>query len=217
MRRLLACFILFAFVGAGGALAARGDPQKRINPADQARAKAMLLRKADLGPGFQATPPASDDDDLYCKALDESDLTLTAEVESPDFRRLTQDSVTIVSSLAQIYETVGQANASWERGTSAAGVSCIRQITAATLRKEGVRLSSFKAIAIPRLAQRSVAFRAVAVQQGVRLYVDLVALKHGRAQVGMAFASALAPTRRAEELALGRIVAGRMATAMRGG
>jgi hypothetical protein len=29
MRRLLACFILFALVGAGGTLAARGDPQKR--------------------------------------------------------------------------------------------------------------------------------------------------------------------------------------------
>lgn len=177
----------------------------------------MLLRKTDLGPGFKATPPASDDDDLYCKALDESDLTLTAEAESPDFQRLTQSFITIVSSLAQVYETAMQANASWERGTSAAGVSCLRQITAATLRKEGVRLVSLKAIATPRLAQGSVAFRAVAVQQGVRVYVDLVAMKHGRAQVGMAFASALAPTQRAEELALGRIVAGRMATAMRGG
>jgi hypothetical protein len=48
MTRIVTLRLAVVLVATGSALAARGDPQKRITPADQARAKAMLLRAADL-------------------------------------------------------------------------------------------------------------------------------------------------------------------------
>ena len=50
-----------------------------------ALAKAMLLRKADVGPGFKASKPSDDEFDFYCEALDASDLVLTGEAEPLDF------------------------------------------------------------------------------------------------------------------------------------
>ena len=74
MRRVLVLALLLGLVVTGAALAGRGDPQKRIVPADQARAKAMLLRKSDSAVPYRVTR-LPDTGDFYCKALDESDLT----------------------------------------------------------------------------------------------------------------------------------------------
>jgi hypothetical protein len=79
-----------------------------------------------------------------------------------------------------------------------------------------VRLVSFKKIAFPKLAQRSVAYRAIADQQGVRVYLDLVALQEGRAQVAIVYGAGLSAPPKAEELRLARTVARRMAKAMSG-
>ena len=64
----------------------------------------MLLKRADLGPGFTASPQSAADADDYCKALDESDLTVTGEAESPAFRR----AVVSVSSAASVYESTAR-------------------------------------------------------------------------------------------------------------
>ena len=116
----------------------------------------------------------------------------------------------LISSLAQVYETVADANTSWRRGTSPAGESCVRKEFA----KDG-GLISFKRKAFPRLAQRSIAYRAVGTTQGVRFYLDLIVLQQSRAQAGLAFASAPTPFPHDEEVRLARIVAGRMVNAMR--
>jgi len=111
LRRLLACFLLLALVLvlSATALADRGDPKRKITKVDQARAQAMLLRKADFPLDFRASPPPADVDDFYCKALDESDLTLHGEAESSEFERGLQ----FVSSLAQVYATVANASTAW--------------------------------------------------------------------------------------------------------
>lgn len=212
MRRLLLLLACVSLVGAGAALAARGDPQKEIVPADQARAKAMLLRKADLGPEFKATKTGSSDDDFYCEALDESDLTVTGEAESPDFEMLT----VFVSSLSQVYASTADSSASWQRGTSAAGEKCVRDEFRRLFRVGSGRLVSFRRMAFPRVAEKSVAYRMVASSQGVRVFLDVIALKQGRAQAGVLFVSGLAPVPKVEETRLARIVEGRMKTAMRG-
>lgn len=215
VRRLLACSLLLALVGAGAALAGRGDPQERLTPADQARAKAMVLRRSDLGAGFKSSPSTADDSDFYCKAIDESDLTVTGDASSPDFTRQTQSSYTIVGSQAQVYKTLAQSNTSWQRGTSPAGVRCLRDGTVDAARKGGLRFQSFRRIAFPALAQRSVAFRAVALQQGIPVVFDIIAMQHGRAFAGVSFGSLLVPPARAQEVAAARVVASRMAEAMR--
>ena len=212
VRRLLCFVLLLALVGTGAALAARGDPQKKITAADQARAKAMLLRKADFSPVFKATPASGDEGDFYCKALDESDLTLTGEAESPTF----QGGVEFVSSLSQVYESLADSSTSWRRGTSAAGDKCVRDEFRRQFQKEGIRLESFRRMAFPRFAERSIAYRFVASSQGVRVFFDVVVLQQSRGQAALLLGSALAPMPKAEEVRLTRVVAGRMAKAMRG-
>jgi hypothetical protein len=197
--------------GASAALASRGDPQKQLVAADQARAKAMLVRKTDLGPGF-ASSRSGPDDDFYCKALDESDLTLTGDARSPDFTR----GVAFVASAAQVYETRSDANTSWRQGTSAAGERCARNQFSRSFAKQNGRLVSFARLAFPHLAERSIAYRLVEVSRGIRVYFDIVVLQRSRAQVALALAAAATPVPRADELQVARVVEGRMATAMRG-
>jgi hypothetical protein len=210
--RLLAVALL-ALLLTSTALAARGEPQRQIRAADQARAKAMLLKRTDLPPGFKVAPAdTSSESDPYCKALDESDLTLTGDADS-EFRKPPFQ----VSSTANVYESVADANASWRRGTSAAGIRCLRRVFATELAKQGnVKLRSFKRIPFPRVAQRSVAFRIEVRSQGIPLYLDLPVLQHGRAHASLAFISGFAPVPKAEQVRLARLVAARAATAMRG-
>jgi hypothetical protein len=216
MRRslALALVLVLALVGGAAALAARGDPQKRIAPADQARAKAMLVRPADL-PGFRAGP-AGPEGDFYCRALDESDLTLTGHANGRQFALGTVS----VGSAAQVYESLADARSAWRRATSPAGVRCARTMLAREFAKRGARLVSLEKTAFPRLAQQTAVFRATlsaTTPQGtLTVYVDLVALMHSRAHASVVVGSALVVPTRAEELRLGRVVAKRMATAMRG-
>lgn len=215
MVAVAAASVLIA--GVGDALATHGDPQKELTAADNARAQAMLLRKTDLGPGFKGSVDNSEDPDLYCKALDESRLTLTGEAESPDFAR----GFVFISSLAQVYESVEDATVSWKQGTSAAGERCARDLLRREFAKEGVRLVSMRRIAFPSFSSRSVAYRielsGVSQSITVKVTMDLVVLMHSRAQVALNFGSALAPVPRTEELRLARLTASRMAKAMRGG
>ena len=212
MRHLLPLTLLLALAGAGAALATHGDPQREIVPADQARAKAMLLRKTDLGPGFKAAKATSDDEDSYCQALDESDLTLTGEAESPNLER----GVAFVGALAQVYETRADANSSWRRGTSAAGEKCARDEFRKRFATDGIRLVSFRRVSFPRLAERGVAYRMIATSQGVRVYFDIVVLQKSRAQAALLFGSALTAVPRSDQIRLAAVIAARMTTAMRG-
>jgi hypothetical protein len=210
MRRLLVLTVLLALAGSSIALAGRGDPQERFTPADQARAKSMLLRQADLDAGFRATP-ITERGDSYCKALDVSDLTLTAE----SVKRFARGSVGILS-LAQVYESPSDANASWRRGTSKAGEKCFGDALRRQLTSEGVRDVTFQRLAFPRLAQRSDAYRLVGFVHGVPAFVDIVVVQQSRAHAALFMASVLQPVVKHEQVRLARIVAGRMAKSMRG-
>jgi hypothetical protein len=198
--------LVVALVGVGTALAARGDPQKRITPADQSRAKAMLLRKNDVGREYVArrTPHGGR---TYCKATDESDLALTGEAYSLDFDAANK----FISSKAEVYESRGEANTSWQRETSAAALECGRK----ALARSGGMAVTLRRRAFPRLTQRSIAYRYVFSEQGVlRYYVDAVALQQSRAHAGVWFTSTLKPFPSSEQVRLVRILAARMAKAM---
>src|SRR5262245_34781406 len=68
------------FVFAGAARAERGEPQTLLASQATVRARAALLRRSDFPAGFvmKQVPDAASP---YCRALDESDLTLTGEAE----------------------------------------------------------------------------------------------------------------------------------------
>ena len=209
--RIFSCALVVALVGAGSALADSDDPQRRISPADQARAKAMLLRAADV-PGYTAvhsTPPAPDFD---CPALDESDLTLTGQAASASF----QQGDTSAGSAAQVFESVADANASWRRRTSPAVERCARALVKRGLRDSGGKLVSHGQVAFPRLAERTVAARLVVVVAGRRIETVTVVFTHRRAQAFILLTAIGRPAPRAEVERLARAVAARMQTAMRG-
>jgi hypothetical protein len=213
MRRIVVLALLAALVGASATFAAGGDPQKAITPADQARAKSMLLRAADFNAAFTARPaPSGGGDDFDCAPLDESDLTLTGEATSPSFTATAE----YVRSTSYVYKSRSDSNASWTRGTSTAGVECLRAGLRGQLQGTGVRFVSFKKLSLPKRGQRSAAFRAIATQQGLRVYLDVVALQVERAQAAVIYVSALSPPPQGELRRLTGLAAKRAEKAMRG-
>ena len=217
LRRLLALVLVLAsLVVSASALATHQDPQKRLTKADNARARAMLVRACGPPGGFPAAAferrrPAHG---LLC-AVGESDLTLTGDAEGQQFAL----GVGFVSSAAQVYKSAADASASWRRAVSAPGTACAAETLRREFAKQGVDLVSLRKVAFPRLAERSVAYRvtlaATTAQGQVPVYVDLVAMARSRAHATVVVGSALVPPQKAEELRLARIVAGRMAAAMR--
>jgi hypothetical protein len=213
--RVLAVALLLLLAASGTALADHLDPKKRIRAADQDKARAMLLRKSDLGPGVLAQQTNTPDSHLTCKGLDESDLTVTGEAESPTW---TQGAGFVVSAV-NLYATVTDSRASWARGSRGAGTRCLRDQLASEFATQGVALESLRKVAFPRVAQRTVAYRVTLSGnvQGVtiRVVIDLVVLMHARAQAALYFGSAFAAPAKADEVALARITARRMATALK--
>jgi hypothetical protein len=218
LRRLaLLASAVLALAAAGSAAADHLDPKREIKPADQVRARSMLLKQSDLPAGFRGTPTGTGEPHIDCsEAVSEADLTLTGDVEGLQFVRGT----TSVNSAAQIYESTADAAAAWRRGTSSAGTKCLTDLLRREFARQGIRVVSFRKIPFPRVLQRTVAYRvtlALETAQGaVPLFADVVVLSHSRAFAQVFVASALTAPSRAEELRLSRLVAARMKTAMRG-
>ena len=91
MRYLVCLLALVAALPAvvADAMAADGEPKKALTKSGQSAARSIVLKRADLGAGFTATM-RPDDEPLpkgaRCDALDEGDLTVTGDANSPDFR-----------------------------------------------------------------------------------------------------------------------------------
>jgi hypothetical protein len=205
--------IVLALLLAAASTALASDPTKRINRADQARARAMLLRQSDVGLGFRAvTGGSSSSTDLNCAALDESDLTVTGDADSPKFT----SGLHTIGSAAALYATVRDANTSWRRGTSRAGFECLTDGFRRLARSSGLHHVSFRKVPFPSLAPRTIAYRWQVLAGGVHVYTDFVFLMRGRAQATTYFIAGIDPLDRSEQLRLARLVSNRMTKAMRG-
>jgi hypothetical protein len=205
--------VVLALAVSATALAGSGDPQTDIRPADQARARAMLLRLGDFSPAFTSRPSSSGGDSgFYCPAIDESDLTLTGKARSPTFAA----TIEFVTSTADVYESRADANASWVRGTSKAGQQCLRTGLRRVFQGSTLRFVSFKPLRFPRRGERSVAYRAIVTQDGVRIYIDVIAMLVSRAEAAVIYSSVLTPPPHSELRRLSGLVAKRAEKAMRG-
>lgn len=210
-------------VTATGAGAAQGDPRRAITAADQAKARSVVLRRADLGSGFRSRPASPGDvpSAARCQALSEADLTITGDATSPDFSLTQQGALLTVASTAQVYRTVREANASWSRSLGRAAVTCfadIVRLSAGTGQR--IQVLAARRVAFPPVAAKTMAFRIVAqVRSGaasVKLYVDAVVLQQGRVQAGLIFTSALQPVAQTDRATLASVVAARIARAATG-
>jgi len=210
--RLASVVFVLALVLTATALAGRGDPKERFTPADQARARAMLLRVGDLNAAYAVHPAPISSGGFNCAALDESDLTLTGRGSSPIFTAAGE----IVRSSAAVYKTRADADRSWRRAMSPPGEQCERTELRRELQSSNMRLVSLKRIPFPSRGTRSVAYRAVATLQGVHVYVDVVSMQISRAEAGVIYVNALAPPPENEFRRLTGLVATRAQKAMRG-
>jgi hypothetical protein len=195
---------------AGAAHAAQGDPVERHNPADMSKAKAGVLRRADLGAGWTAQPPSGDE---RCRAFhpDQSALVETGQADT-SFAR----GPAIVGSDVTIYRTEAQARASWNLNAKLAGMQCALEGLRRSLPANATITTLRNArVPYPRLAPRTAAFVLsvrIAVPNGatVDAYFDAVLLGRGRALGGVIIGSLGARYPVAEERRLATLMARRL-------
>ena len=223
MRALVAFLLTATLLAPAVAGAANGEPKKALTKEDQAAARSVVIKRADLGQGFTTVARRKDEGvpkGARCGPLDESDLTVTGDAASPDFRLAQQQAFVTVGSTAQIYRTLREANASWGRGTTTQTTTCLSDIVrlgAAPGQK--ITVLSATRVKFPSLSPKTTAYRLVLTiaigAQRVRAYVDAVVLQHGRIQAGILFTSLGNPVDQAQRVALASVVAARLAKAAR--
>ena len=208
-----AAAVVVALTVVATALAANGQPKKKIIPAVQAQARAINFHLSDLPPlpwkakrsSSRSAPPRCS----YYKP-DQSDLTENGDADSPDF---TLPNGSFVSSTVGIFVDAKQGRTAYARVVQPKLPQCIAEI----FRKgTGVptTIVSVARVSFPNLAERTDAYRIVAdVKPGtqtVRATIDLVAMNRGKINVALFFAGVGNPFAPALEQQLARKVAARL-------
>ena len=187
--------ILFGLVTAAAAEPASAPPSKqqiRFTAADQAAARAAVLRLTDLGSsgwqGGRLKPNVGSG--LVCSgyAPKQSDLVLTGAAESAWHRPGLQ-----VRSVAQVLKTRAMVARDWARTVSdPRAIACLRGAVTKGL-TSSERLVSFRRLAFPRLATFTTAYRAIVeVSAGgasARVLVDLVLVGRSRTELTLMIAA----------------------------
>jgi len=162
-----------------------GKEQIRFNAADQAAAKAVVIRRADLGSGWVGGPAKPDLSagpscpNYHPKV---SDLVLTGAART-NFRRSGFD----FDSQAGVLKTRRMVALDWRRSVLARGVvPCLRRTIANGL-GSGAKMVSFAKLPFPHLSTYTAFFRGVisAQAQGktVRVLTDLVLVGRSRTEL----------------------------------
>ena len=220
MRSVISVLVALAVTPV--AWGADGEPKKALTSKGNATARSIVLKRGDVSPAF--TVRTRPDEDLpkgvRCGALDESDLTITGEAQSPDFELSQPGLYVTIGSTTNVYRSLGEAGKSWKRGTSAQTTTCLADIVRLSApRGQRVSIVSAKRVTFPKVAPMTAAFRVVATLtisgNRVRAYVDAIILQHGRIQSGVVFTSLGRPVGQADELGLAALVSDRMARANR--
>lgn len=188
MRTVAPFVALAAGVTVAAALAGRGREQIRYTAADQAAARATVLRRADLLPstgwtGGRVKPDLSPPPSCPNYHPKQSDLVLTGAAES-NFRR----GAVAIGNEIQILKSRRMLRLDWQREVLAPGtISCQRQDLATSL-GSSAKVVSFKRIPFPRIARYTTEFRALVDVSvpGVKtahLVVDAVLLGRSRTEI----------------------------------
>jgi hypothetical protein len=206
MRRL-ALTALFAALLAGvtSAVASSalqsGTPnreQVHLNRADQAAARAAVLRRGDLGSGWtggarKPAPPST----VTCPGYEpkQSDLVLTGAAEARF-----QHTGLVLQTDAQVLKTRAMVARDWQRSVAdPRASSCLRHMLSSQL-PSNERLVSFGRRAFPTLAKYAAAYRMLvrvhAQGQSVLVVVDLVVVGRSRTELTLTM-SAPAAARKA--------------------
>jgi hypothetical protein len=183
---LAAAAVAVALFASTVAVAGDGKEQIKLTAADQAAAKAVVLRRADLGSsGWEGGPTKPDlASSLNCPNFHPkvSDLVITGAAQT-NFRR----SGLVFGNLVVILRARRMVALDWKRSFLAPGaIPCLRRTMRTALGSSG-RLVSFTKLPFPRLTPRTALYRAViSVQAGgkaVRVITDLVFVAKSRTEI----------------------------------
>ena len=170
---------------------AGGQPVVRLNPADQAAAKAATLKLSDFVSGFGwkggAKKPSFAADNTC--GVERSDLVITGAARS-EFSAA--GGAAQVRNETYVLETPGMVSAEWQRSVgSAAFWAC--QLKEYAKPAPDFKLVSFKKVAFPKLTRYSARYRLVAdfgkPGSARRMVSDTVVLGHGRNEITLVFAA----------------------------
>jgi hypothetical protein len=189
MRRgLIGALSVVAALLAAAVAYAGGHEQITYNAADQAAARAVTIKRADLTgatgwaggalkPDISAPPSCPD------HPVDLSKYVLTGAARS-QFRGGTRT----VASQIELLKTVQMVNAEWKLQVSSPGaIACLRSTLAKAVAAGGARLVSFAKVTFPRLTPQTLALRIVleGSAQGVtvRQVIEEVLIGKGRTEI----------------------------------
>jgi hypothetical protein len=215
VTRLLAVAAVTAAVVVPAALASGGEPQKRLTKADQAKARAIVLRRADFPTGWVGKPNTTTSQDTpRCSTYnpDQSDLIETGDVDSPDFTRADGS---FVSSSIGIFKTQKMARTGYARVARPQLASCFGELFKKGAAPASVQVLHVGPIPFRRLGDRSNAYRLTAnvTLQGttIPVAIDIVTFNRGRVDAAMIFLGIRGPLPVAFEQSLAANMAARAA------
>ena len=201
-------------VSAPGVFAGDGKQQIKLNKRDQVAARAVVLRRSDLGssewqggavkPDLSSTPNCPN---FHPKV---SDLVVTGAAETA-FRRSSLE----FSSVAEVLETRRMVRLDWRRSVvPRAAVPCLRRTLAQSL-PPGATIVSFARAPFPRAGTRSSRFRGVVriavLGRTTRLVTDIVITYRSRTEITLDAAGPASAVRpiSAAEARLARVLVSR--------
>jgi hypothetical protein len=186
-RRAGTATLAIALVVVASAAASGPGKQKiELNAADQARARAVVLRRSDLGAGWTGGRVKPDlTSQVSCASYHPkvSDLVVTGAAAS-QFRGT---GIALVNEV-EIFRTAAMVDRDWRRSIVPAAVPCLRRTLTKGLGAQA-KVLSFGRIPFPKIGTHSAAFRGVvavsALGQTVRVLLDIVLVGKGRTEISL--------------------------------
>jgi hypothetical protein len=169
--------------------AAAGGPGKQkieLNAADQAAARAVVLRRSDLGSGWTGGRTKPDlTSTVSCPSYHPkvSDLVVTGAASS-EFHR----TGLAFANEVELFRTAAMVDRDWRRSIVPAAVPCLRQTLTKGLGGRAT-VVSFRRISFPLVTAHTAAFRGIvevsALGQTVRVLLDIVLMGKGRTEISL--------------------------------
>ena len=192
-KALLLAIAVVALTAAAAVSAGDGKEQIKLNPADQAAARAVLIRRSDLGSsgwqGGRVKPDLSAGPTCPNYHPKRSDLVITGAAKAA-FRR----SALEFDSAAEVLKTRRMVALDWRRSVLVPGaVSCLRQTMSNGL-GSGAKVVSFRKLPFPHLSTYTAFFRGVIVivvdaqGQTARVLADIVLVGRRRTEITLSVA-----------------------------
>jgi hypothetical protein len=204
-----------AVVAAALAAAATASPPKQqLTAAGNARAKAVVLKLSDLPAGWKSSGSGGGSRVVTCKSFNpkQSDLT---QIGRADLSFVSADGLVNLSSIAAVFRSSGQAQASWNRFVKPGLLTCLASFLESTAGKgTTVKIASKRPLSLSVPGRRHRAYRLIAdvTASGDRakVYLDLILQGAGPVDTVLLVTSVLTPPSAALERKLAAAIAARL-------